>query len=91
MNKLTYERKQILLNRLDTLKSTLKAQSNAGNGCDVHELAQMIQLAEGISGLIDKDRDSEKIESLIDRLWNRSVAYFTKKYEHHYHSKSRYV
>lgn len=80
MTILTQDHKDALMNRLNLIKTNLR--HCRGNGCDIHEVAQMEMMAECIAGLLRRDLNADLIEAQVHKLHNKHLEYFKRKFSH---------
>ncbi len=78
MTKLSQARKDALMNQLSLIKKNLSACK--GNGCDIHEVAQMEMTAECIIALLKRDADG--VEDRVHKLYNTHLEYFKRKFRY---------
>lgn len=76
------------MNDIETLAFRYRAKliidnlKNCNSGCDVHEVGNMQQTAQGILDVLRDDKEAHEIEGILGRLEQKQLEFFKKKFEH---------
>lgn len=68
---------------IDRAEMLIKNLRNCNSACDVHEVGNMKNVAEGIKCLMEHEEpDLSEMKRMLDRLEKKQVEFFKKKFQH---------